>query len=111
MEILIKNQASALILVFMGGIMGCLVMLPVMSSAAALTHNTGVESTLFAILMSVFNFGQITFGFLGGRLYERIGLYPLIVAAGTIALTGIFFVERIEFEPVAPKPPAEMTGP
>lgn len=97
--LLIKNQISALVLVFMGGIMGCLVMLPVMSSAASLTHNTGVESTLFAILMSVFNFGQIIFGFWGGRLYENIGLYPLIVAAGTIALTGVFFVEKIEFAP------------
>ena len=97
--LLIKNQSSALVLVFMGGIMGCLVMLPVMSSAAALTHNTGVESTLFAILMSVFNFGQIIFGFWGGGLYEKIGLYPLIVAAGTIALSGIFFVEKLNLPP------------
>ena len=97
--LLIKNEASALLLVFVGGIIGCLVMLPVMSSAAALTHNTGVEGTLFAILMSIFNFGQIIFGFLGGRLYEQNGLQPLIVAAGLIALTGIFFVEKIEFTP------------
>ena len=97
--LMIKNEASALILVFMGGVMGCLVMLPVMSSAASLTHSTGVEGTLFAILMSVFNLGQIIFGFGGGRLYERIGLYPLIVGTGMIALTGIFFVEKIQFAP------------
>lgn len=97
--LMIKSEASALILVFVSGVMGCLVMLPVMSSAASLTHNTGVEGTLFAILMSVFNLGQIVFGFTGGRLYEHVGLYPMIAGTGIIALTGIFFVEKLEFAP------------
>ncbi len=96
--LLIKNELSALLLVFVGGVMGCLVMLPVMSSAASLTHGTGVEGTLFAVLMSIFNLGQIVFGFLGGKLFEHIGLYPLIVGTGMIALTGIVFVEKLELK-------------
>ena len=95
--LLISNQVSAFCLVFVGGVMGCLVMLPIMSSAAALTHHTGVEGTLFAVIMSVFNFGQIIFGYLGGRVSEKIGLYPLIIIAGLSALSGLFFVGKLHF--------------
>ncbi len=98
---LISGPRSALAVVFIGGVMGCLVMLPIVSSAAALTHSSGVEGTLFAILMSVFNVGQIIFGFLGGNLVSRIGLYPLIGIAGFMALFGLFFVEKLQVEPRA----------
>jgi MFS family permease len=102
--LLIKNEATALTFVFIGGIMGCLVMLPIMSSAAALTHHTGVESTLFAVLMSVFNLGQIVFGFLGGKFFGVFGLYPLIILTGVIAIGGILFVEKLNFDHPPPKP-------
>ncbi len=96
--LLIQNQATAFMLVFIGGVMGCLVMLPIMSSAAALTHQTGVEGTLFAILMSIFNFGQIAFGFMGGRVYHVIGLMPLILVTGFLALFALAFVEKLKLE-------------
>ncbi len=94
--LLIADKWSAAMLVILGGVMGCLVMLPVMSAAASLTHHTGVEGTLFAVLMSVFNLGQIGFGFLGGQMASRIGLYPLITLAGMVALSGLFFTARID---------------
>lgn len=93
----IHNEQTALIMVFMSGILGCLVMLPVMSSAAALTHHSGVEGTLFAILMSIFNLGQIFFGYLGGRAFAVIGLIPLILITGVLALSALFFTERLKF--------------
>lgn len=96
--LLIQNQTSAFILVFLGGVMGCLVMLPVMSSAAALTHHSGVEGTLFAVLMSIFNLGQIAFGLIGAQAYHFIGLFPLIIITGFLALIALFFVEKLNFE-------------
>lgn len=96
--LLIQNETTAFVLVFIGGVMGCLVMLPIFSSAASLTHQTGVEGTLFAILMSVFNLGQIAFGFLGGRVYHVIGLVPLILITGFFALFGLLFVKKLKFD-------------
>lgn len=96
--LLIQNQTTAFVLVFIGGVMGCLVMLPIMSSAASLTHQTGVEGTLFAVLMSIFNLGQIAFGFMGGRVYHVIGLMPLIIVTGFLALFALAFVERLNFD-------------
>jgi MFS family permease len=95
--LLIQNQTTAFVLVFLGGVMGCLVMLPIMSSAAALTHHSGVEGTLFAVLMSIFNLGQISFGLLGAQAYHFIGLFPLIITTGFLALIALFFVEKLQF--------------
>ncbi len=100
--LLISNEKSAFILVFISGAMGCLVMLPIMSSAASLTHHSGVEGTLFAILMSIFNLGQIIFGYLGGRFFEPIGLYPLIIITGISSLSALYFVNKLEFSNSAP---------
>lgn len=96
--LLIRNEQTAFVLVFLGGVMGCLVMLPIMSSAASLTHQTGVEGTLFAVLMSVFNLGQITFGFIGGHVYHFTGLVPLILVTGVCALFALFFARKLKFE-------------
>lgn len=95
--LLIKDQTSAFVVVFVGGAMGCLVMLPICSGVAAATHQSGMESTLFAILMSVFNIGQITFGFLGARLFNVIGLTPLIVTAGVMALMGLLVTRKVDW--------------
>lgn len=100
-SLFIADQRSAVIVVIVGGAMGCLVMLPIVSSAAALTHQSGVESTMFAVLMSIFNVGQIFFGFLGGNLFTQIGLVPLIVTAGSMALVGLLFVRKLQLEAIA----------
>jgi len=104
--LLIIDQRSAIVLVVIGGVMGCLTILPIMSSAAALTHHSGVEGTLFAVLMSIFNLGQISFGYLGGHIYTAIGLPLLIWCTGVIALSGIIFVNRLDFS----EPPAAFSA-
>lgn len=96
--LLIRDQRTASVLVLVGGMMGCLVILPIMASAAILTHNSGVEGTLFAVLMALYNLGQIVFGFLGGKLYPIMGLHPLIALTGCAALTGLLCVPRLHFE-------------
>lgn len=102
----IFNETSALIIVVVGGAMSCLVMLPMMSLAAVLTRHTGVESAMFAILMSAYNIGQIIFGFLGGRLYNWVGLYPLIAFTAIISLSGLIFAQLIDVknENLSPSP-------
>lgn len=103
-SLLVADSRSAFILFFIGGIMLCLTLLPIMSSAAVLTHRTGVESTLFAVLMSIFNLGQFVFGLGGARLYELVGLSALIIITGVIALSALFFVERLDWvRPAAQK--------
>lgn len=96
--LLIFDQRSAFVLVFIGGVMACVTLLPLMSAAAELTHHSGLEGSLFAVLMSVYNLGQITFGYAGGKLLSIIGLYSLIFLAGILGLLGLYFVERLQFK-------------
>lgn len=104
-SLLVTDSRSAFILFFVGGIMLCLTVLPIMSSAAFLTHRTGVESTLFAVLMSIFNLGQFVFGLAGARLYDMAGLTVLILMTGVIALSALLFVEKLDLaRPTAQKP-------
>ncbi|MBI3306224.1 MAG: MFS transporter [Candidatus Omnitrophica bacterium] len=107
--LLIVSKVSAFVIVLVGGALGCLVMLPLMSTAAILTHHSQVESAIFAILMSIFNFGQIAAGMSGARLYSLVGLRPLILMAGLVGLLGILFVRRLDFIPSStfPKPSTE----
>ncbi len=102
--LLISDPKSAFILIFIGGMMSCITILPIMSVSAMLTHHSGVEGSLFAVLMSVFNLGQILFGFLGGKLYPWTGLYPLIWVTGIASLAGLLVVEKLQFTPMPSAP-------
>src|SRR3989338_3166699 len=74
LTLMIKNYPSAFSISIVSGFLGYLILLPLFSSAARLAHGTGVEGSLFAILMSVFNLGQAVASFWGGALYEWMGL-------------------------------------
>lgn len=93
--LLITGRWSAFLFIFLGGMLGCLIILPVMATAAIFSRQTGVEGTLFAILMSLFNLGQIGFGFLGGKMYPVVGLPALIVFSAVIALMAYFMIPRL----------------
>ncbi len=95
--LLIRDEQTALILVFFGGMLACLTLLPIMSVSAMLTHNSGVEGTLFAVLMSIHNLGQIGFGLLGGKLYPVLGLQAMIIGSGLIGLSGLWVIFRLRF--------------
>jgi MFS family permease len=95
MTLLIKDAMSAFLISFLLGIMGYNVLLPLFSSAAKLAHGTGVEGSLYAILMSLFNLGQAFSSTLGGRLYDFIGLKVLIVLTALLMLTAFLVIPRL----------------
>lgn len=92
----IQTQGSAVGLSLLGGVLAYLTLLPLMGTAALLARQKGIEGALFALLMSVHNLGQILSVFIGGRLFDIIGLGPLIVLSAGIGLTGYFFIGRIK---------------
>lgn len=92
---LVVNWWSAAMLSFFGGILGYLSLLPFLAAAAVLSRRRGIEGSLFALLMSVNNLGQLVSTFIGGKFFDIIGLAPLIFLSGAIGLTGLFFVARL----------------
>lgn len=92
----IRNYITAFVLSFLLGILGYNVLLPVFSSAAKLVHGTGVEGSLYATLMSLFNVGQALAGVLGGMLYERVGLNLLIVLTAFFGLSAFVLIPRLK---------------
>lgn len=96
--LLIRNELSALIFVFIGGILGCLALLPVMSVSAILTHNTGVEGTLFAVLMSLHNLGVVFFGFLGSNLFKFVGIHTLIIGSALVMISTLWIIKHLKFD-------------
>lgn len=102
--LLISSKLSALILVFFGGLMACITILPIMATCAVVSRHSGVEGTLFAILASIYNIGQILFAYLGGRAHVFTGIPTLIILAAGVNCLIFFMVSRIELEPPAPEP-------
>lgn len=90
--LLIGDQRSAMIFVFLGGISACLVMLPIVTTAAIFTRHTKVEGTLFAMMMTALNLGQILFGYAGGMFFHLIGFVPLILMTAGTSLTGLLIL-------------------
>lgn len=95
--LLIQDKTSALVLVFSGGVMGYLAILPLMSAAALLTHDSSVEGMMFAVLMGIYNLGQILFGMLGGILFKYIGLQNLIFVTALFLALGYLAANKICF--------------
>ena len=96
MTLLIGDALSAFLISFLLGVLGYNVLLPLFSSAARLAHGTGVEGSLYAILMSLFNLGQAFSSSLGGHLYDVIGLRTLIVLTAFLALTAFLVIPRLK---------------
>jgi predicted MFS family arabinose efflux permease len=53
---------------------------------------------MFAFLTSIINLGSIGSGFLGGYLYSKIGLGPLIVVSGLTSLMILIFIPFLRIE-------------
>lgn len=89
------NRMSAIVLSVVGGVLGYISLLPMMAASALLARHKGIEGSLFALLMSVNNLGQIFAIFIGGKLFDIMGLKFLIVLSGFVVLGGFFFVARL----------------
>lgn len=90
------DRISAVSITLIGGVIGYLSFLPLMSAATVLSRQKGIEGALFALLMSVYNMGQLVAVFVGGKLFDIIGLGPLIFLSAIIAMSGLLFVNRIK---------------
>jgi len=92
----ILNTWSAAALSFLGGILSYLTLLPLMASAALFSRKPGIQGSLFALFMSVHNLGQILSTFLGGKLFDIMGLRMLILVSALVSLPGLVFASRIK---------------
>jgi MFS family permease len=92
---LVVNYWSAATLFFLGGISGYVSLLPLMATAALLAREKGIEGSLFALLMSIHNLGQILATFIGGKLFGIIGLGSLIFFSAVVGLVGLVFIARL----------------
>ena len=96
---LVVSAASAATLSFFGGITSYLSFLPLISAATVLSRQKGIEGSLFAVLMSVNNLGQLLATFVGGILFDIIGLKPLILLSAGVGLIGYWAVNRLKMKP------------
>lgn len=94
--LLIQDRSTAIMVFLLAGILGYFILLPLMSSAARLAHGSGVESSLFAILMGIFNLGQAGSTFVGGWLFERVGIEFLIIGTACLTLLGFLFIPKLK---------------
>ncbi len=93
---LIRDPVSAATLSFLGGVLGYLGLLPLLSAAALLSKQKQIEGSLFALLMSVYNLGQLLATLIGGKLFGVIGLEGLFLLSAAVTLSGVFFVNRLK---------------
>jgi len=95
---LIQSRVSAVLLSLVGGVTGYLSFLPLIATAAFLSRRVGIEGSLFALLMSVNNLGQLVSVFIGGKLFDIMGLVPLILLSAAVVLAGLLFIQRMKLD-------------
>ncbi len=91
----VYNRISGVVVSFSGGMLYYLAYLPLLSCAARMAHNTGAESSLLALYMSINNLGVIVATAAGGYLASALGLRVLIVCAGVVAALGYPIVRKL----------------
>lgn len=94
----VRGVDSAAFLTFFGGIAAGMMILPLMTASAMMTSQSGVEGTLFALLMGFYNLAQIGWGILGGKLLPFFGMWGLVALAIVIQLLAYFLIGRIDFK-------------
>jgi len=79
------------------GILGMIAFITMLTFAAQKTESL-VAGSMFAFLTSIINLGSIGSSFLGGYLYSKIGLGPLIIVSGLTSLMILIFVPFLKIE-------------
>lgn len=92
-----KDKTSAFIISAGTSIVGPIAFLGLLTVAAKICPKH-VEGVVFALLMSVMNFGGRVGGIIGGKLYEQIGYSPLVLITSGIALL-MWFLLPLAREP------------
>ena len=78
------------------GVMGAVVFLTILNSAA-LSVPKGAEGTTFATLTAFWNVGLIGSSALGGYLFGRLGLPPLIIISAAFTALALVLLPRLRF--------------
>ncbi|MEI7751374.1 MAG: MFS transporter [Candidatus Omnitrophota bacterium] len=76
---------------------------------AARTSPQFAGGTVFALLMSFYNLGQMGSSALGGFLFPRIGLQPLILLSAAFSLLVLFLIPHLPVKEVEPIPSARVS--
>jgi predicted MFS family arabinose efflux permease len=92
----VQSHVTAVAITLFTGVLGYLTLLPLLSGAAKLTHGTGVEGSLFAILASLYNIGLALAAMIGGLVFGLIGLRMLIVLTACFMLVGFLIIPRLK---------------
>ena len=84
-------QILALVMNFLLGVASAVIFLALLNLAAR-TSPQYAGGTVFALLMSFYNLGQMGSSAFGGFLFTRIGLEPLIVVSAVFSLGVLFLI-------------------
>jgi predicted MFS family arabinose efflux permease len=84
-------KGLALVMNFFLGAAGAVIFLALLNLAAR-TSPQYAGGTVFALLMSFYNLGQMGSSALGGFLFSRIGLEPLILLSAAFSLLALFLI-------------------
>jgi len=84
-------KGLALVMNFLLGAASAVIFLALLNLAAR-TSPQYAGGTVFALLMSFYNLGQMGSSALGGFLFSRIGLEPLILVSAAFSLLALFLI-------------------
>lgn len=91
----ILDSTSAMIVFLIGGVISYVAFIPTMSVAVLATPKDA-EASVYALLMSLANLGGLLATYLGGHLYEIIGLKPLILLAAATSLLPLLVLNQLD---------------
>lgn len=92
---LVLDPTSATIVFLIGGVIGYIAFIPTMTVAVLATPKDA-EASVYALLMSVSNFGGIVSTYLGGQLYEIIGLKALLLLATVTSFLPLLVLNHLD---------------
>jgi predicted MFS family arabinose efflux permease len=94
---LLLAQILAVIDSLIWGALGMVAFLTMLTFAAQKTESA-VAGSIFAFLTSIINLGLMGSQALGGYLYDKIGLGPLIIVSGLTSLAILIFLPFLKIE-------------
>lgn len=104
----LAGHGSAVVLTFGNGMVSMIASLATYDLAARSCPDKA-EGTFFAALMSLANIGTAGSQFLGGKLYDWLGLQPLILVSGLATAACWLIVPLIRIDDPAVTPSGEAT--
>jgi len=102
-------KGLALVMNFFLGIASAVIFLALLNLAAR-TSPQYAGGTIFALLMSFYNLGQMGSSALGGFLFPRMGLEPLILLSAGFSLLVLFLIPYLPVQAEAEGQPSSQGG-